>query len=92
MKDIVSYTEEEARLLGRVLFRLGVPSFGPVVGMELLRIVEGIDGVLKNSELTEDQKWVLSGFKQRVTDVCGVAVHHQGMVIEKFSKAITGQK
>lgn len=91
MKDIIRYTDEEAVMLGRTLTRLGVPSFGPQTGMQLLKVVEGVDKLLKeNSRLTEQMKAVLGGYRNRLLDVCAVAGGQQGEVIKTLEDAIKG--
>jgi len=86
--DIVPYTPEEAAKLGKVLGDLGCPSFGPAVGMELMKVVKGIDGLLKKEGWDESQRTVLRCYRARLMDICAVAVHHQGAIINTLQKLI----
>jgi len=65
MRDIVPYTDVEAGALGRTLVCIGCPSFGPAVGLELLRVVEGIDKILKREDIDGATKGVLIGLRAR---------------------------
>ncbi len=86
MKDIAPYTEEEAQHLGRALIRLGCPSFGPAVGMDLLKVVEGVDKILQRRDLSPEMREVLFSLRTRFTDVCAIGAAMQGEVIEKAQR------
>ena len=88
MKDIVCYTEEEARKLGETLVKMGCPSFGPGVGMDLLRVVDGIDTILKNPKLGKEVRDVLMSLRGRFTDVCAVGAYMQGVVLKEMEKIL----
>lgn len=90
MKDIIPYTFEETQKLGDIFFKMGIPSFGPGTGKELLRIVEGIDLVIakNDSKLSNDMKEVLLGYRARIMDVCTTSAHHQERVINHFEKLL----
>lgn len=90
MKDIVPYSQEEARRLGRTLVLCGCPSFGPAVGMDLLRVVEGIDKILKRTDLSAGIKEMLESLRARFTDVCAVGASMQGEVLSRAEEIIRG--
>ena len=84
-RDIVPYTEDTARLLGDALARLDVPSFGPATGMALLRVSDGLNKLLQDQRLDNDQRAVLVGYQSRLLDVAAVAAYHQKGVIDKLA-------
>jgi len=91
--DIIPYTDEEGKRLGAVLAKFGIPSFGPATGMGLLSIIKSIDELLSNSiRLDDDMKTLLTGYRNRLNDICLVAAGQQKEVIDTLSKMVTRQK
>lgn len=86
MKDIVPYTPAEAESLGSTLTKMGIPSFGPETGMQLLRVVEGVEKLMKDQRLDSHMVDVLKGFQQRILDVCEVAAGQQKEAIAHFER------
>jgi len=90
--DIVGYEERFAKKMGQVLAALGIPTFGPATGIELLRMVEGVDEMLKKNKdkLTPEMVTLFQGYRTRILDICAVSIHHQGAVMEKLESLLKG--
>lgn len=91
--DIVPYTTEEAHKLGEVLGSMGVPCFGPTTGLEILKMVERLDGFINTNKalLTPDMVAVLNGLRSRLTDVCNVVAGMQGEAIKRLEGMLKGR-
>lgn len=88
--DILPYDKEDAEKFADILFRMGVPCFGPATGMDLLEIIEGIDKVLKAYEgkLTPDMIMLIDGYRIRLTDIIAISAYQQGKVIAHLEKLL----
>jgi hypothetical protein len=89
--DIVPYTAEEADALGRVLVKAGCPTFGPATGFTLLRVVEGIDVILKREGLSSQMREVLGSFRARLMDVVAVGGAMQGEALQHLESLVKGR-
>jgi len=85
MKDIVRYSEEEAKRLGVVLQKLGVRCPGPGTCHDLLAMNRSIEDIVdKNGhKLDQDQLELLLGVVCRVSDVIRLCISMQGKVLEE---------
>jgi len=92
--DIHPYTEEEAKRFGMVLAKLGVPSFGPATGMELLRIVDAVKEVVKKNKakVSPEGLALMQGYCDRIQDLCAVAASMQGAILEQMQEMIKGRE
>jgi hypothetical protein len=90
LRDIMPYTQEEAKKLGKVLCKMGVRTFGPVTGQQLLLMVRDIDKVLAepNKDWTPEMVAVLLSVRARIMDVALLAAFIQAEVIEDLSRLI----
>ena len=86
--DIVPYTAEEAQVLGKALVKLGCPTFGPAVGMDLLRVVEGIDIITKKRKLPSPLIEVLQSLRARLMDVVAIGGAMQMEVLTQLDDLI----
>lgn len=90
--DIAPYTEREAETLGTALTKLGVPSFGPGVGVKLLEIAVAVKGVANRPEMTPAMRAVMMGFHARLLDIARVGHAQAGEVIARLDRAVKGPK